>query len=308
MNTERPDRRPTVGDRLAGAIWGHLVADAMGVPYEFRSPAEVGVVRWGEVGSHGQPPGTWSDDGGLMLALLDSLLTIGFDVEDQGRRALAWHDSNAYRAGPVFDVGITTTRALNRLRSGTPADRAGGADESDNGNGSLMRILPVGIVDADLPVSEIIQRAALASSVTHRHPRAKVTCSVYCCLASGLLRGETDLQELLNRSFDETARVVEPDMHGELILLRQYSLRTGSGYVVDTFWSAWSAFVTATCYREAIEAAIRFGNDTDTTACVAGGLAGLYWGYDSIPKDWLDKMRGAETVRPLVARLQSRAG
>jgi ADP-ribosyl-[dinitrogen reductase] hydrolase len=74
--------------RIAGGFWGHLIGDAMGVPYEFRSPDRVGDVRWGEHGTYNKPAGTWSDDGALMLALLDSLTTVGFDTEDQGRRAL----------------------------------------------------------------------------------------------------------------------------------------------------------------------------------------------------------------------------
>jgi ADP-ribosylglycohydrolase len=73
--------------------------------------------------------------------------------------------------------------------------------------------------------------------------------------------------------------------------------------VVDTFWSAWSAFVTSSSYAETIERAIRFGSDTDTTAAVAGGLAGIYWSRSGIPEAWLSGLRGREIVEPLVARL-----
>src|SRR5687767_2144669 len=71
---------------LIGGVWGHLVGDAVGVPYEFRSADDIGTVEFGATGTHRQPPGTWSDDGALMLALLESLLSCGFDIEDQGRR------------------------------------------------------------------------------------------------------------------------------------------------------------------------------------------------------------------------------
>src|SRR5260221_10416193 len=87
-----------IRDRLAGAVGRHLVGDAMGMPYEFLPPDAIGKVRWGHRGTHGQPPGTWSDDGGLMLALLDSLLSAGFDLEDQGRRALRWLDGPGLQA------------------------------------------------------------------------------------------------------------------------------------------------------------------------------------------------------------------
>ena len=120
---------PTLQERLAGGVWGHLVGDAMGVPYEFRRPSEVGSIRWGDEGSHGQPPGTWSDDGALMLALLDSLVSTGFDVEDQGRRAVAWKDEGAYRVGRLFDIGGATSHALNRIAVGHSRPPPGGREK-----------------------------------------------------------------------------------------------------------------------------------------------------------------------------------
>ena len=74
-----------LAERLAGAVWGHLVGDAVGVPYEFGPARPAASVVFGATGTHRQPPGTWSDDGALMLALLDSMLAVGFDIDDQGR-------------------------------------------------------------------------------------------------------------------------------------------------------------------------------------------------------------------------------
>ena len=128
-------------ERLEGAIYGHLCGDALGVPYEFNEPEQIDAVTWRGHGTHDQPPGTWSDDGALMLALLDSLLSSGFDTADQGRRALAWKDEGRYAVdGLVFDIGGATSQALAALRAGVPAEQAGAA--SALGNGSLMRILP----------------------------------------------------------------------------------------------------------------------------------------------------------------------
>ncbi|MEO8107615.1 MAG: ADP-ribosylglycohydrolase family protein, partial [Actinomycetes bacterium] len=83
-------------DAVRAAVYGHLVGDAIGVPYEFSAPDPNRIVELRGHGAHHQPPGTWSDDGALMLALLDSLASVGFDPEDQGRRALAWADAKAY--------------------------------------------------------------------------------------------------------------------------------------------------------------------------------------------------------------------
>ena len=164
----------SLGDRLAGAVWGHLVGDAVGVPYEFTRARHKSEVKFGAKGSHGQPPGTWSDDGALMLALLDSLLDKGFDTTDQGTRALAWAREGKYAAGgEVFDIGNATDRALHRLESGVSAEEAG-ADDNALGNGSLMRILPLALVEREIPDRELVEHAHRASKVTHGAPQAEV--------------------------------------------------------------------------------------------------------------------------------------
>jgi ADP-ribosylglycohydrolase len=291
-----------LADRLAGAVWGHLVGDAIGVPYEFTRAAAIQRVEWGHRGTHGQPPGTWSDDGALMLALLESLLTSGFDVEDQGRRALMWLDENAYAPGPLFDIGNTTFAALQRLKSGVPAAEAGLAGEADNGNGSLMRILAIALVDRERSLETIVDHAMRASALTHRHPRAQLACAVYCLAARTLLQGEPR-EDACTRALESVRGFISGTHRAELSAIEGFTTPSGSGYVVDTLWSAWSAFATSSSYAETIERAIRLGSDTDTTAAVAGGLAGIYWGRSGIPQAWLSALRGREIVEPLVARL-----
>ena len=288
---------------LAGAVWGHLVGDALGVPYEFAPAGEIGVVTWGHRGTHGQPAGTWSDDGGLMLALMDSLLTAGFDLADQAKRFLRWLDGPDYKPGIVFDVGHTTKAALDRLKSGTPPEQAGGRDENDNGNGSLMRILPVALVGHGLEPERLIDQACRSSKLTHAHPRSQAVCALYCLVVQFLVRGETRREEALAQALVAASRHLPPGVKGELETIRRYSQRSGKTYVVDAFWSAWEAFATSASYRETVERAVRYGNDTDTTAAIAGGLAGAYWGLDAIPADWRRGMRGQETASRLVDRL-----
>jgi len=289
-------------NQIAGAVWGHLVGDALGLPYEFTPPELVREVRWGDRGIHGQPPGTWSDDGGLTLALLDSLLH-GFDLEDQARRALGWMDGPAYKPGPRFDIGSITRAALERVKAGCPAATAGGTSESDNGNGSLMRIMPVALVGFRQPPVEVARRACLASQVTHGHPRAQTICAVYCLIVRQLLLGEQHRDEALRRSLVEAETCLPSAPRSELRNVLSYSQRAGTGYVVDTFWSAWDAFQEGASYGEVVERAILYGSDTDTTAAVAGGLAGIRWGISGIPREWLVGMRGKEIVEPLIERL-----
>ena len=304
---------PELATRLVGGVWGHLVGDAVGVPYEFRDAERIGAVRFGATGTHHQPPGTWSDDGSLMLALLDSLLEPGgFDVEDQGHRALSWWREKAYTPdgdGP-FDIGNATRAALTAVESGTPAADAGPSGEYDNGNGSLMRILPVALVGRDLDDATLIDQARRASRVTHGHPRAQVACAIYVLVAARLLGGERDRARALSAAIDAVRAEIAGDsaMVEALDFTLAWTERQGRGRVWDAFWSAWDAFVGADSYRGTIERAVAYGNDTDTTAAIAGGLAGIYWGVDGIPADWLAGMRGREVAAPLVDRLLATAG
>ncbi len=301
--------------RLAGAVWGHLAGDAVGVPYEFGPARPPSTVEFGATGTHDQPAGTWSDDGALMLALLDSLLQPGgFDPEDQGHRALAWRRDGAYTPDHdgVFDIGKTTREALRRLAGGSPATDAGPAGDRDCGNGSLMRILPLALVGREWPPLQLITAAHSASRVTHGHPRCQVACAVYSVAVAGLLRGQGP-EEALAWAFAENERLhrEEPghdDHAAALEELRAYPKRTGGGFVLDAFWSAWDAFAGASDYADTVRRAVAYGHDTDTTAAIAGGLAGAHWGWDGIPLAWRRGMRGREVATPLVDRLVAGAG
>jgi|GEM_PF-115648 ADP-ribosylglycohydrolase len=301
--------------RLTGAVWGHLVGDAMGVPYEFRRPGRIGEVRFGEKGTHGKPAGTWSDDGALMLALLDSLLEVGFDPEDQGRRAVTWRRNGAYTPdGDVFDIGNATRTALTALELGTPAEDAGPTHEQSQSNGSLMRILPLALWGhaQKLEAARLADYAARASKVTHGHPVAQVTCAMYTLVADAMLGGAAPADGLAGAI--DTLRSLYGGLRGaanpasvaaldELINWPKTHEPEGRGGALNAFWSAWQALEESTDYRETIERAIRYGHDTDTTAAIAGGLAGIRWGIDSIPAEWLGGMLGRDVVAPLVDRL-----
>lgn len=308
-------------ERLSGAVWGHLVGDAVGVPYEFGPPVDPESVRFGASGTWGRLPGTWSDDGALMLALLDSLLDAGFDPGDQGRRAVAWDRDGRYTPDGEgrFDIGNATAVALARIEAGAPAETAGATDGRSCGNGSLMRMLPLALVERDIPSDLLVDHAHRASAVTHGHPRAQAACALYVLVARHLLvrpprlalgsaRGRAlaearhELRAIYARDPDADARL------GALDHLERWTERAGRSRVWDSFWSAWDAFASADSYRAAIERAVAYGNDADTTAAIAGGLAGIFWGIGGIPAEWLAGMRGRAIVSPLIDRLVATDG
>jgi ADP-ribosylglycohydrolase len=301
-----------VTDVIRAAVYGHLVGDAIGVPYEFGHHTQTVELRGH--GTHNQPPGTVSDDGALMLGLLDSLLSVGFDPEDQGRRALAWADEGRYAAGGVvFDIGNTTSAALSRLRSGVPALEAGPTGERDQGNGSLMRILPAALVDVPADDVALVERAQLASRVTHGHPSCEVACALYVLVARTLLEHPGgDREAALALATDRLRAVYARDsafasVLGALLAHRSSVRKPGGGWVLDSFWSAWEAFAGGSSYRDTIVRAVRYGNDTDTTAAIAGGLAGIRWGLDEssggIPAEWLTALRGNRVVDQILAKI-----
>ena len=305
-NESRHDQL-ALADRVAGGVWGHLVGDALGVPYEFTPAQDIGDVAWGHKGAHRQPPGTWSDDGGLSLALLDSLLSVGFDPADQAQRFLRWSRGEHYAPGPPFDIGTTTSLALRRLDSGVTAEEAGGRAVDDNGNGSLMRILPIALVNRDAQAGELVTMAMRSSAITHGHARAMVACAVYCLLAQQLLKGQPPTNAL-DGAFGTARASLPVELHPELEVLETYPIRSGAGYVLDCFWSAYESLRSSDSYRETVTRAVKYGSDCDTTAAVAGGLAGIYWGVRGIPAEWLRNMRGHDIVDPLVRRLLSSIG
>lgn len=307
-----------LSDRLIGGLVGLLVGDALGVPYEFHRPEELPppeqielVPPAGFVRAHsGTPPGTWSDDGALALVLLESLLRVGrLDLGDLGRGLVAWYERGFLAVDRrVFDVGIQTSTAIRALQARTPAERAGPAHEQANGNGSLMRVLPLALwhTGADAELAADAQRQSL---VTHGHLRSQVCCALYCLWARRTLEGHVEpwgaaVSALRGIYGDDTPARAE----------LEWSVRPdeppsgqGTGYVADTLRSARLA-VAAGPYEQAVRTAIALGHDTDTTACVAGGIAGIRDGLAAIPPRWRDALRGQELLAPLTEGLLARHG
>lgn len=292
-------------DRVAGGIVGLLVGDALGVPYEFHDPRNLPPAAQIEMepppgfrrSHHGVPPGTWSDDGAHALCLLATLLQCGrVDLDDLGRRLVNWWHHAYLAVDRPFDIGNQTSDALRALEGGVPAIAAGGTSERDNGNGSLMRVLPLALWHRGTD-AELVADALLQSRVTHGHPRSGVCCALYCLWARRTLDGHPQPWDDAVAALRVTG--VHPD---EVALVLAFDRPRGSGYVVDALHSARVA-VDAGGFEVAVRRAIGFGLDTDTTACIAGGIAGIRDGLEGIPERWRTALRGRELLDPLLAAL-----
>lgn len=277
-------------------------ADALGVPVEFESREDLQqnpVTDMREFGTYNQPKGTWSDDTSLMLCLAESMVE-GLDLQKLAQKFIAWKNDNYWTArGWVFDIGIATRQAIERLENGTPPELAGGFDEMDNGNGSLMRILPLVMYIKDLDIDQRYEWTKKVSSLTHAHVRSVMACFYYLEFAKKIVEGKdkfqayTELQSEMITHFEK--REINPQEIQKFSRLLTKDISTvnekyiqSRGYVIYTLEAAVWCILTTSNYKEAVLKAVNLGEDTDTTAAVAGGLAGLIYGIESIPKEWLE--------------------
>lgn len=306
--------------RMLGAMWGSLVGDALGVPVEFLDRETVQrnpVTGLRGFGTHHQPPGTWSDDSSLLLCTVESLAACGrYDAADLARRFVRWESENWWTPhGTVFDIGGTTAQALSRLAAGAPPEEAGSADVYSNGNGSLMRIIPLALWLADRAPETLAEYATRGSSLTHRHPRSQMACALYCLLVRELLCSAAPaealagarrtfanlLQESLFAAERQHFRRLETGALGDC---PERDIRS-SGYVIDTLEASIWCLLTSASFEETVLKAVNLGGDTDTTGTVAGGLAGACYGLQAIPAAWRQALARHDDIASLFTHFLS---
>ena len=297
-------------EQVLGGLWGALIGDALGVPVEFKDRAAVQanpVKDFRGFGTHHQPPGTWSDDGALLLCTVDGLLNHEFSTEDIGKRFVRWMNEGLWTAnGDVFDIGMATTSALCRIARGAPADQAGCTDEQSNGNGSLMRILPVVLRFGNESRDTFADRIERASSITHAHAQSRMACVFYGLLIRHLL-SDVYARPALNaaraefrahyESAPEFARF-QKFFSDDFAALPETEI-VSTGYVLHTLHASIWCLMTTKNFRDCVLRAVNLGGDTDTTGCVAGGLAGVLYGLQAIPTEWRTGLARSKDIEQL---------
>ena len=286
------------------ALFGVAVGDALGVPLEFKSRE---TIRRNPVkdmigyGTHNQPPGTWSDDSSLTFCLAEAL-TQGYNLETIAQNFIKWRYANFWTAhGQVFDIGIATQQAISRLKEGTQPDLAGSTAVESNGNGSLMRILPLLFYIHNKPIDQRFEITRQVSAITHGHIRSIIACFYYLEFARKLLFEKDKFEIYKNLQTEVPAFLTslniqsnEIEKFNRLLKSNIYELSdseiSSSGYVLHTIEAAIWCLLTTNSFKEAVLKAVNLGDDTDTTAAVTGGLAGLLYGFDQIPPNWLQQI------------------
>ena len=301
-----------------GLLFGIAIGDALGVPVEFMSRKHLQanpVVSMREFGTHHQPAGTWSDDTAMSMLLAEQLIE-GYDVQKLANRFCHWYQYNQWTPhGEIFDMGVATRNAMDKLAKGVSALESGECDDYSNGNGSLMRILPLAIYLQNKPIDQRFCLTKEVSGITHSHIRSVIGCFFAVEFVIQLLKEKDKCDayyeaqnivrdylhlinvksseiELYNRIlFDDISCIAESDIYS-------------SGYILHTLEASLWAFLTTENFKDAVLKAVNLGDDTDTIGSVTGGMAGLFYGFDQIPRDWIETLVKKEDIEELGFRFQ----
>jgi ADP-ribosyl-[dinitrogen reductase] hydrolase len=294
---------PTLEERYRGCLLGLACGDAVGTSVEFmpRGSFEP-VVDMRGGGPFGLSAGQWTDDTSMALCLAESLLTKGgFDPHDQMTRYLNWWQWGYLSStGDCFDIGITVRQALSKFQA-TGEPFAGSPDPQTAGNGSLMRLAPVAMYFHP-SLDKVFEFSAQSSRTTHAAPEAVECCGLLGTLISRAFSG-MEKEEMLAvdpAQFSE-ARVVA-------LAAGDYAGKgrddiTGSGYSVASLEAALWCFANECDFEATILTAANLGDDADTTAAIAGQLAGAYYGVQKIPAGWMERLYMRDEIESMAGAL-----
>ena len=302
---------------LKDILYGVCVGDALGVPVEFESREYLKsnqVTKMSSGGVHDQGTGVWSDDSSLTFCLAESIIE-GYEIHNLANKFIKWKDEGYWTAtGEVFDIGNTTRQSIINLSKGVHPTLAGGFDEIDNGNGSLMRILPLVILLKDFRIEKRFDLVKEVSSITHGHIRSIISCFYYLEFALQIMEGKDkfeiyenlkiSISNFLNSNEIYSNELIHFDrlLHGNIHELEEELIQSG-GYVIQTLEASIWCLLTTNTYEEAVLKAVNLGGDTDTTGAVTGGLAGLIYGIETIPKTWVASIRKRNKINKLTQTL-----
>ena len=309
-------------------IFGVVTGDALGCPVQFEDRETVAkhpVTGMRGEGAFNLPAGSWTDDSSLTLALLDSICETGtLDLGHIMGNFVAWLEEGKFTPyGYAYDIGFGTESAIEDYERNPDPALCGGRKVTNNGNGSLMRIMPACLwcCAKGLDEEEAVPLIDAVGSLTHAHLRANVACGLYWFMVREVLNGQGGLAERLQAGLDRGFAYYEktlesreePEHYSRLKDLGAFAqvpaeeIRS-SGYVVDTLEAVVWSLITTGSFREALLKAVNLGRDTDTIGAIAGGLAALYYGFEEIPPEWIAELKRKEWIGELCERAGKKVG
>lgn len=288
------------------ALWGFIIGDAYGVPMEFMERDTFNVSDMIGYGCWDVPAGTWSDDSAMTLITIEHLIN-DTSLADLKRAFCDWAYRGhwTYNDEPSFDVGLTISEVINRWEKNGLYETAK-TDEHSNGNGALMRILPIAFYSYKRSIEERYVKDY--ATLTHGHIRSTLCCLHYTYVVHALMDG-LSIRDSLKQANDyilpKLADYPEEVTHFERLLTIENVSRddiNSNGYVIHTLEAVYWSLLNSTSYYETIFNAVHLGSDTDTVGAIAGGLAGLYYEKLNIPEDWMELIPKHEEIDTLLNR------
>lgn len=304
-------------------IMGVVVGDALGCPLQFMSRQKIkerGLVTGMEgYGTYNMPTGTWTDDSSMTIAALDSIRELRvLDPDDIMTRLVDWYEDGEYTPfGEAFDIGNTCSLAIESYERDHDISTCGRTSANSNGNGSLMRIMPACLYaySRRLRDYDAVKAVHTVSGLTHNHLRSRIGCGLYYFCVASILAGEGTVTERLQRGMDWGFAYYESDDSNRMELSYYRRLRDlsefsklledeikSTGYIVDSLEAAVWSVITTDNFKGALLKAVNLGDDADTVGAIAGGLAGLFYGYEGIPAEWLDVIQKRDWIEKMCRR------
>ncbi|SIS91684.1 ADP-ribosylglycohydrolase [Chryseobacterium ureilyticum] len=307
-------------NKVKAGIMGICIGDALGVPVEFKKREDLKkspVTGMLEYMSWNQPKGTWSDDSSLTLCLAE-VLTKGYDLEKIGQSFVQWNKYGHWTAhGRLFDIGGTTRHSIARLIKGESARFSGNIFEEDNGNGSLMRIIPLAFyLENEDDIQKLYQTVKEVSAITHGHFRSVFACFIYIIFAIQLIKGKSKKEAYVHmqklaleyaelQGFNPSeVGLFQRILKNDISVYPEDEIRA-SGYVLHSLEASLWCFLNSENYSESVLKAVNLGEDTDTTAAITGGLAGIYYGFENIPQEWVSVLVRKDDIIAVCEKLQN---
>lgn len=311
-------------EEVKACLFGFFIGDALGVPVEFENRSylkENKVMGMLEYGTHNQPKGTWSDDSSMLLATIDGILKSEekINYKEIMNNFLEWKKTGKYTPfKEVFDIGNSTREAIDRYEINLENDIdniiCGSNNINSNGNGSLMRILPITLylhfLNIDYFEKKYLETIATISSMTHAHEYSILSCYIYSIFTSELMKEKEkrkafqNMQKILQKYYENTKISALKDVFKRLLFEDFESKKeeeiASSGYCVDSLETSIWCILNTNNFEEAVLTAVNLGNDTDTIGALTASLAGVLYGYESIPNEWIECLQKKEYLNEMV--------
>lgn len=303
------------------SLYGFIVGDAMGVPIEFEDREKLinkPVTSMLGYGSHDVEAGVYSDDTSMTLATMDSIIKQNgiINYNDIADKFCNWVNNNEYTAtNKVFDIGMTTKYALIKyFNNKIDATMCGGTNINENGNGSLMRMLPIALYCFYKNIkddNEIFTLVKNSSSITHAHDISILGCYIYVRYVISLLETKNKISSYnFIKKLDYSMFIEEVNLEYSRIIFSDISTLNindinSSGYVVDTLEAVFWIILNCSSYNESIIGAINLGGDTDTIGAITGSIAGILYGYDNISKRWIIKLKNKDYIDEIIIKFEN---